>query len=267
MNFDFSEDQKILQKTARDYLEENAPLAVCREVLETPKPYSEKLWKGAAELGWLGAAIPEQYGGAGLGRLDLAVIAEEVGRALAPIPLSSSTYLATEAILLSGSEAQKKKYLPKLAIGEAIGCFALAERPGQNGTEGVATTFSKGSLSGTKIAVLDGEAATFAVVVAKGGSGLTLAIADLDTVRRTPVRSIDPSRPIAQLDFRDAVAEPLGLEGRGGALTEEILDHAAVLLAFEQIGSAERAFEITKEYALGRYAFGRPIASFQAIKH
>ena len=267
MNFDFSEDQKLLKQTAREYLEAHAPLGVCREILESPKLFSEALWKGAAELGWLGATIPESHGGAGLGRLDLAVIAEEVGRSLAPIPLLSSTYLATEAILIAGSTAQKKRYLPKLASGEAIGCFALAEHPGQNGLAGVETTFAKGTLDGKKAPVLDGEAATFAVVVAKSQSGFCLALADLEGVARKGMGSIDPSRPVAELNFRGAPAELLGADAAGGALLDKVLDHAAVLLAFEQIGAAERAFEITKEYTLGRYAFGRPVASFQAIKH
>ena len=126
MNFDFSDDQKFLQQTARDYLAEHSPLSVCREVLETDKPYADDLWKGAAEMGWQGAVIPEEYGGAGFGHLELAMIAEEIGRALAPIPFSSSVYFATEAILQAGSDAQKKKYLPALAEGTTIGTFAPA---------------------------------------------------------------------------------------------------------------------------------------------
>ena len=135
MNFDFSEDQKLLQKTARDFLEENASLAVCREVIESDQPYARNLWKSAAELGWLGTAIPEEFGGAGFGYLELAVIAEEIGRSLAPIPFSSSVYLASEALLLAGSPQQKQRYLPRLASGEAIGTAAFTEKPGQNGFE------------------------------------------------------------------------------------------------------------------------------------
>src|SRR5713101_9246785 len=103
MNFDFSDDQKLLQKTAREYLKDHAPLSVCRAVLEAEAPYSDTLWRGVAELGWLGTAIPEEYGGAGFGRLELAVIAEELGHALAPIPFSSSICLASEALQLAGS--------------------------------------------------------------------------------------------------------------------------------------------------------------------
>ncbi|MCG8590181.1 MAG: acyl-CoA/acyl-ACP dehydrogenase [Proteobacteria bacterium] len=268
MNFDFSEDQKLLQQTARDYLEANAPLSVAREVLESSKPYAEDLWKGAAELGWLGATIPESYGGAGFGHLELCVIAEEVGRSLAPIPFASSVYLLTEALLLAGSDAQKNRLLPKLAAGEAIGCFALAERTGQNGLAGLTTTFSGGVVKGTKLPVLDGDVADTALVVAQGDSGPCLVLVDLNGngVTRKSVKSIDPSRSVAQIEFDGAPGELLG-DAAGEALIARLLDRAAVLLAFEQLGGATRAFELTREFTMGRYAFGRPIASFQAVKH
>ncbi len=269
MNFDFSEDQKLLQTIARDYLTDNAPLAVCRSVLESDQLYSHELWKGAAELGWLGTTIPEEYGGAGFGYLELAMIAEEVGRALAAIPFSSSVYLATEALLLAGSDEQKQRYLPRLATGESVGTLAVWEKPGQSGTEAVETSFDGGSLTGTKLPVPDGAAADFAVVAARTGKGVSLVLADLsgDGVEVEALSSFDPSRAQAKLRFAGAPAELLGAEGEGAALVERILDRAAVLTAFEQLGGASRAFDMTKEFTLGRYAFGRPIASFQAIKH
>ncbi len=263
MNFDFSEDQKLLQKTARDYLEEHAPLTACREVLESQKSYSAELWKGAAELGWLGAVIPEEYGGAGFGYLELAVIAEEVGRSLAPIPFGSTVYLVGEAILQGGSDAQKEKYLPRLASGDCIGAFALAEAPGDSGLDSLATTLNGGKLSGTKIPVQDGDIAHLAVVVTQGGE---LALVDLEGkgVSRETLTSFDPSRSIAKIDFDGASAEVL--EG-GAELLERVLNRAAVLVAFEQLGGAARTFEMTHEYTMGRYAFGRPVASFQGVKH
>jgi alkylation response protein AidB-like acyl-CoA dehydrogenase len=270
MNFDFSEDQRLLQKTVRDYLEERSPLQVNRNVLESDDVhYDAELWKGAAEMGWLGAAIPEEHGGAGFGYLELVLIAEEVGRALAPIPFGSSVYLATEAILLGGKPEQQAKYLPALAAGERIGTFASLEQPGELVESRIATTFERGKLSGTKIAVPDGNAATFAVVLAKEGDALSLALVDLEGpgVERRAVRSIDPTRAAAEIRFADAPAELLGGPGEGWSLTERVLDRAAVLVSFEQVGGAERAFELTREHALERYAFGRPIASFQALKH
>ena len=108
MNFDFSEDQKLLQKTARDYLAEHCGLDVCRAVLESGGTHSDALWKGVAEMGWLGAAVPEEYGGAGFGHLELVLIAQELGRALAPIPFASSVYLATEALLESAATSRRR---------------------------------------------------------------------------------------------------------------------------------------------------------------
>ncbi len=268
MNFDFSDDQKLLRKTAREFLTEHAPLALCRAVLESDASYSDTLWKSTAELGWQGTAIPEEHGGAGFGRLELAVLAEELGRALAPIPFSSSMYLAAEAILEAGSAAQKHRLLPKLASGEWIGTLAHAEKPGDVGPKDIATTLKRGKLSGTKVPVPDGDVAHWAVVTAKTGKGLVLALVDLTGpgVERRRVRSIDPSRSLATIRFAGAPAEPLAAEN-GAAALRKLYDRAAVLLAFEQLGGAERAFEITREFCLGRYAFGRPIASFQAIKH
>ena len=269
MNFDFSEDQKLLQKTARDFLAEHSPLSVNRDVLESDTDWSPGLWKGTAEMGWQGAAIPEEYGGAGFGHLELALIATEIGRALAPIPFGPSVYLATEAILLAGTDTQRKKWLTALASGQAVGTLALAEGPGFPSPGSLKTSFAGGKLNGRKISVPSGNVATFAIVAAKSGAGVTLALVDLAAsgVARTPVESIDPTQATAEIAFKDAPAERLGDEGRGYELLEKVLDRAAVLLGFEQLGGAERAFEMTRDFTLGRYAFGRPIASFQALKH
>lgn len=270
MNFDFSEDQKMIQKAARDYLEAECPLPIVREILESPALYHEGTWKGAAEMGWLGTAVPEAYGGAGFGYLELAVIAEEVGRALAPIPFGPSVYVVTEALLAAGKEDQKKRHLPRLVSGETIGTFAFAERPGPLVADSIQATLKKGVLSGTKIAVSDGEAAGIAVVAArepKGGVSLVLVDLEGDGVERRTVESLDPTRSQAEITFKGAPAELLGGSGEGWTLAQTVLDRAAVLMGFEQLGGADRALEITQEYMMGRYAFGRPIASFQALKH
>ncbi len=268
MNFDFSEAQKLLQKTTREFLRDRAPLASCRRVLESGTGWDPELWKGAAEMGWLGTAVPEEFGGAGFGYLELAVIAEEIGRALAPIPLASSVYLATEAILRGGTLEQMKRYLPRLAVGELIGTLALAERPGHPGAAEIATVFERGRVTGTKIAVPDGNVANFAVVGARAKGGLALVLVDLDGagVERRALDSIDPTHSSASL-ILDTLAEPLGHAGQGWDLLARILDRAAVLLAFEQVGGAERALELTQDFTTDRYAFGRPVGSFQALKH
>jgi len=267
MNFDFSDEQKLLQQTARDYLAAHSPLSTCREILESDQPYAAALWKGAAEMGWQGAVVPEEFGGAGFGYLELAVIAYEVGRALAPIPFGPSVYVATEALLRHGSAAQKSAWLPKLANGSAIGTFALAEKPGQNAAEAISASVKDGKLHGTKLPVADGDVAAFAIVAAKedGKTGLHLVPLDGAGIERKPLESFDPSRSQARIRFDGARCEPLA--GADAAAIAALLDRAAVLTAFEQIGGADRALEITRAFIVGRYAFGKPIAAFQAIKH
>ncbi|MDO8474632.1 MAG: acyl-CoA dehydrogenase family protein [Candidatus Rokubacteria bacterium] len=271
MNFDFSPDQRSLRDQARKFLAEHASSARVRRILEGAAPYDAELWRGMAEMGWMGTAIPETHGGAGFGYLELCVLAEELGRSLAPTPFSSTIYLAAEALLLAGSPAQKKRWLPRIAQGEAIGCFALAEGP-QVATPGNITTRADGGrVSGTKIPVMDGDVADFAVVVASetagGPAGLFLVDLKGLGVARTHVTTVDPTRSHARLVFDSAAAEPLGAPSAGWPLVERLLDRAAVLVAFEQLGGAQAALDMARECALGRFAFGRQIASFQAIKH
>ena len=269
MNFDFSEEQKMLQKAARDFLEERCSLVKVREVFESDAPYAKDVWEGAAEMGWLGTAIPETYGGAGYGYLELAAIAEEIGRALAPIPLSSTTYLVSEALQQAGDAAQRKRWLPELAAGRAIGALALAERPGQHGANSVETEFRQGRVYGAKQPVIDGDVARLGLVVAREGGASSLVLVELDGagVTRESLRSFDPSRSQARIRFDGAWGERLGDAGAGSELLAKIYDRAAVLFAFEQLGGAQRCLDIAHAFAMGRYAFGRPIASFQAIKH
>ncbi len=269
MNFDFSEEQKLLQNTARNFLTEQSSLAHVREILEADAGYSQSLWKSVAELGWLGVAIPEEYGGAGYGYLELAMIAGEIGQALAPIPFGSTVYLAAEAITREGSDEQKKQYLTGIASGDLIGTLATTEKAGSLTQKAIGATFANGKLSGTKLPVADGDLADFAIVLAKEGDGHSLVIVDLSGkgVERTRLESLDPTRSQAKLVFKDAPATRLGAAGAGWTITQDVLTRAAVLMAFEQLGSADRAFQITFDFVMNRFAFGRPIASFQSLKH
>jgi acyl-CoA dehydrogenase len=274
MNFDFSDDQKLLKDQARKFLAEKCGAKVVRGVLEGAGGLDSNLWKSIAEMGWLGTAIPENYGGLGLGYLELCVIAEELGRVLAPVPVSSTVYLFTEALLAAGSEEQKKRLLPQVASGETIGTFARAEAPGAVIAKNIRTTFKGGKLSGKKTAVVDGMDADYAVELARasdepGERGLALALVDLKAagVARHAQDSIDPSRKHAEITFDNASAEPLGKTGEGWSTANRVLDRAAVLMAFEQVGGADQCLVMAKDYAMNRYAFGRPIGSFQAIKH
>src|SRR5579864_5011958 len=160
MNFDFSDEQKQMRDEARKFLSEQCPPKAVREVLDGKAPYDRSLWKGLAEMGFLGVAIPEEYGGAGAGQLELCVIAEEMGRAVAPVPFSSTVYLAAEALLLAGSEAQKQTWLPKIASGEAIGTLALFEGKGNPSPAAIKLTASGNSLTGVKKPVPAGATPT-----------------------------------------------------------------------------------------------------------
>jgi alkylation response protein AidB-like acyl-CoA dehydrogenase len=274
MNFDFSDEQKQLGNEARKFLAEHCSPKAVRTVLDGKEPYDRKLWKGLAGMGFLGVAIPEEFGGAGAGHLELCVIAEEMGRALAPVPFSSTVYLAAEAIMMAGDEAQKQKWLPLLASGGAIGTLALFEGKGNPSPQAIKLSASGGSLNGVKKPVPDGAIADVAVVAARTGStgrdtDISLFLVDMkaEGVEAKSLTNIDPSRGQAEITFRNCKAEPLGATGEGWSILSQVLDRAAVLMAFEQVGGADRALEMGRDYALDRIAFGRPIGSFQAVKH
>jgi alkylation response protein AidB-like acyl-CoA dehydrogenase len=274
MNFDFSEEQKQLRDEARKFLAEKCPPTAVRTVLDGNAPYDRELWKGLADMGFLGVAIPETYGGAGAGHLELCVLAEEMGRALAPVPFSSTVYLAAEALLIAGSEAQKQQWLPLIASGEAIGTLALFEGKGNPSLQGIELAASGCNLSGVKKPVPDGAIADLVIVAARTGStgrdsDISLFLVDMKAggVEARALTNIDPSRGQAELTFRNCKAEPLGPANDGWSIVSQILDRAAVLIAFEQVGGADRALEMGRDYALDRIAFGRPIGSFQAVKH
>jgi alkylation response protein AidB-like acyl-CoA dehydrogenase len=270
VNFDFSDDQKALKDEARRFLAARSPLPVVRGVLDDPtRTFDAALWKAVGEQGWCGAAIPEAYGGLGIGYVELCGLAEELGRALAPIPFASSVYQFAEAVLVAGSEAQKQARLPDIASGAVIGTLATAEGPGVATPENLRTRVIDGKLSGEKIPVTDGDIADVAVVLASedGRPGLYLVDLTGPGVERQAVSTLDPTRGAAKVVFSGAAAELLGPLGQGFELLERILDRAAVLLAFEQVGGADRCLEMARDYALERYAFGRPIGSYQAIKH
>jgi alkylation response protein AidB-like acyl-CoA dehydrogenase len=263
MNFDFSADQKALGETARRFLAERCSSEQVRAVIDGGAGMDRALWKGAAELGWLGAALPEAFGGLGAGYLELCIVAEALGHALAPIPFATSIGLAAESLLAAGSEAQKEAHLPALASGDRIGAFARLE------PDAGILRFEDGRLSGVRSAVPDAGVADFAIVGAASGTGEGLYLVDLKQagVEVRPQRSLDPLHPAAALAFEAARAEPLGAGGDAAPIVEHIFDRAAVLIAFEQLGGAERALGMARAYALERYAFGRPIGSFQAVKH
>ena len=264
MNFDYSDDQKMLKDEARKFLAAKCDAKVVLGVLDNDdRAYDEALWKGVAEQGWLGAAIPEEFGGLGLGHVELCALAEELGRACAPIPFASTVYFVAEALMKFGSQEQKAKWLPKIAAGEVIGAFATAEGKGPVTARSIKTSVSGGKLTGEKIPVTDGDVADLIVVLAKDGLYL---VEKGEGVSAEVLTTLDPTRSAAKLTFSGAPAERLG-DQDGIAAMQAVFDRAAILLAFEQVGGADKCLEMAKAYALDRQAFGRVIGGYQAIKH
>lgn len=260
MNFEFTSDQRMIGEQANNFLQKECSSEVVRSILDTDSTYDSKLWRQIAELGWMGVAIPEEYGGLGLSYFELALIAEAMGRALAPIPFSTSVYLTTEILNIAGSKAIKQKWLPKLAAGEVIGTAAIKDS---------LTLNSKGNLNGELTLVPDAGAADICIVQVKQKYGASLYLLELDQpfVEIVPAKSIDPSRPFGNIICNNARAKPIQTNIGNQALLEDALKRAAVLYAWEQIGGSDAALEQARDYALQRFAFGRSIASFQAIKH
>jgi alkylation response protein AidB-like acyl-CoA dehydrogenase len=269
MNFEFSEDVTAMREEVNRFLAKRLPTGAVRHQIESGAPLDRELWSELASMGWLGVGIPEVFGGAGLGHETLCMIAEELGRALPFAPFSSSIFLAAQAILEYGSDAQKQKYLPGLADGTLIGTFALAEGAGDPSPDAVSTVYTAGKLTGKKLPVFDGAVANIAVVAAHNATGeIGLYISDLTGpgILRENLTSLDLTRPAAPFTFTAAPAEPLPQASDWSAVTR-LLDQAAILFAFEAVGGAQAALAMALDYAKSRYAFGRPIAALQAIKN
>jgi len=268
MNFDFSEEQQELRRQASKFFETQGRCVAARKVLDGDMAFDAESWVKAGEMGWLGAAIEEEFGGIGLGYLELCVLFEEIGRAMSPIPYAS-TIFAAEAIRLAGTKAQKETYLPQLAEGGAIGCCAFFE-PGQRDmSKPIKATEADGRITAVKAPVSDLALADFAIVPAHGPEGLSLYIVQLDSegVERDSLDAMELVRPQGILTLENAPAERLGEGGQGESQLRQLLNIQAILSAFEQIGCAEAAMAMSLDYAKDRHAFGRPIGGNQAVKH
>lgn len=268
MDFDFSPEQRQMQQEARRFLSDRCGTRAARAVMERGSDHDEPLWRGIAELGWTGVTIPERYGGLGLGHLEQCLIAEELGRVVAPVPFVSSLCLAAEALLRHGDEAQRSAWLPRLASGEAIGTAAFTEGPGETLPRSPKCRYDSGRLCGSKMPVADGAIADLVVVLAADGSGtgLYLVARSAPGVHRQRLPGIDPARGIARLQFDGAPAVRLGAAD-GHTLAADLLDRAAAVTAFEQIGGADACLDMARSFTLERTVFGRKLGSYQAIKH
>jgi len=280
VNFAFSEEQEELRRSVRRFLEDKSPVTEVRRLMETTEGYDPKVWAQMAnELGLQSLHIPEAYGGQGFSFVELVVVLEEMGRALLCAPFFSTVCLAADAIINAGTEEQKQALLPGIASGETIATLAFTEPSGKwdaNGITMEATPDGSGgyTLDGTKMFVLDGHVANLIVVAARAaGTGGTEGISfftvagDAPGLTRTALPTMDQTRKQAKLEFSGVKAEPLGEEGAGWAALSKTLDQVAVCLAAEQVGGAQKCLDMSVEYAKVRIQFGRPIGSFQAIKH
>jgi alkylation response protein AidB-like acyl-CoA dehydrogenase len=249
-------------------------MTLVRELMNDERGYRPELWRQMAELGWLGLLVPEDYGGAGLGLVDLVVIQEEMGRALLPSPFFGNLQ-GTLALLRAGNDTQKKELLSALAVGERIVSFAITEEAGTEEPEDIQTTAQRDGagyrVSGTKLFVPEGQNADTVIVVARTGSAgeLSLLLVDMDQdgVECEALQSMDQTRRIAELRFDGVRAELLGAESAGLDTWEWVRDRALIALAADAVGGSEKVLEDSVAYAKERVQFGKPIGVHQAIKH
>jgi alkylation response protein AidB-like acyl-CoA dehydrogenase len=281
MNFGFNDEQELLRSTARKFFENECGSDTVRRLMETPEGISPDLWTKLAEQGWLGLVYPEAYDGMGLGLVDLVVLMEEMGRAVVPGPYFSAVLLGGLAIAEAGSEAQKKEWLPKIAAGDRRVALAWMEPSAQLGPAGVTlTAVEKGgkyTLSGTKLFVHDAHTADALVVAARtrpgaGADGVSLFLLPKGTkgLEVTLLPTMDQTRKLCEVALSDVTVGSdalLGAAGAGWAPLARVLDRATVALCAEMCGGAQKVLDMTVEYAKIRQAFGRPIGSYQGVKH
>ncbi len=274
-----SAEQEELRASVRRFLADRAPLTAVRELMDTTDGVDEGVWRQAGEqLGLQGIAIPEEYGGSGFSFVEQAIVLEELGAALYGGPYLASAVLAATALLASNDEDAKKAHLPGIASGEVIATLAFTEEDGSWDPDAIRLAASNGAsgdgtggwqLDGRKSFVLDGHTADLILVIARAAGELSLFAVpgDAPGLARTAVPTLDQTRKLATLDFAAVPATLIGSAGGGAAALTHTLDVAAIALAAEQLGGAQRALDMTVEYLKVRHQFGRPIGSFQALKH
>jgi alkylation response protein AidB-like acyl-CoA dehydrogenase len=282
MDFAFTEEQEELRSTARSFLAEHSGSEQVRQAMESELGYDPQVWKQiASELGWTSVTIPEEYGGLGLSYVELIALMEVMGESLLCAPFFSSVCLAANALLVGGSDSQKKEHLPGIAEGQTRATVAFTEAGGDWGAAGIESVARRDGgdflLSGKKSFVLDGHCADLVVVATRaqgtgGEDGISLFVVpgDASGLERRALPTLDQTRRLAELELRDVrvpASALLGDEGAGWPALAKTLDLASVALSAEQVGGAQKCLDMSVEYAKERVQFGRPIGSFQAIKH
>jgi alkylation response protein AidB-like acyl-CoA dehydrogenase len=280
LDFGFSEEQEMLRDAAKRFLTDNCTTKFVRQMMADETAHDRAFWQKLVDLGWPAMLIPEKYGGQEGSFLDMTVVAEEAGKALIPGPFFTAALLGVPAIIEGGSEAQKQEILPKMAKGEYIGTVAVAEASGRFDAEGIelgATKKGAGyTLSGEKFFVPDAHVADGIVVAARTGRGgeagvtLFLVPAKAKGVTITQLKTVDMTRRLCHVKFDNVsvdAANVLGKQDQGWPILRRTLDIATAALSTEMVGTAQKALDISVEYAKTRVQFGKPIGSFQAVKH
>jgi alkylation response protein AidB-like acyl-CoA dehydrogenase len=269
-----SAEQQELRSSVRRFLADRAPISAVRALMEGTDGGDPAVWATAGQqLGLQGISIPEEYGGSGFSFAEQAIVLEELGAALYGGPYLASAVLAATALLASDDDEAKHAYLPGIASGELIGTLAFTEEdgswePGATRLTAIQTE-DRWRLDGHKSFVLDGHTASLILVIGRAGAGLSLFAVPGDAagLTRTALPTLDQTRKLARLDFDAVEARLVGAEGAGEAVLSRVLDIAAIAQAAEQLGGAQRALDMAVDYLKVRYQFGRPIGSFQALKH
>ena len=269
MRLGFSEDQEELRRFVRQFLEEKSPESAVRELMDTERGYDEAVWRQmATQMGLQGIAIEERHGGGGFTFRELVLVLEEMGRALLCAPYFSTVVLAAGALSRSGDEAACEDLLPAIASGDCVATLAFEEESEAHGTVAVADG-AGWRLRGEKSYVLDGHVADVVLVATRSPKGLSLfrCSGDAEGLQRELLPTLDLTRKQARLIFAGTPAIAVGRPGNGAAVLATVLQLAAVALAAEQVGGTQRCLDMAVGYAKERMQFGRPIGSFQAIKH
>jgi len=270
----FTAEHRALRSSVRSFLAAVSPEAELRRLADSPDGFDPDVWSQMSQmLGLPGLAVPEDLGGSGAGFVELGIVLEEMGRALVPAPFFSTVVLAAQALILSGDADAQRTHLPAIAAGRVRATLAVAEDAAPWSADRVRTTARASgagwALDGVKDHVLDGATADLVLVLAWVDDELTLFAVDgsADGLTRTALDTLDRTRRQGRLEFTGTPASLVGTVGGGWRTVEQVLDRALAALAAEQVGGAQRVLEMAVDYARERVQFGRPIGSFQAIKH
>lgn len=274
MDMVFTPEQSDFRMAIRKFLEAKSPESEVRRLMDTADGYDPDVWaQMSQQLGLQALAVPEEYGGAGFSFVEVLIVLEEMGRVLLCAPYLSTAVLASQTLLLAGDPTAASRHLPGIAAGETIATLAMTERDGKWDPDSVRTTAQSRDggwvIDGEKHFVLDGMAAGLIIVVARTSAGVGIFAVDGTAagLTRTPMTTMDRTRKQAVLTFDAVRAELIGEDGNGSQIVTRVLDVASAALAAEQVGGAQRCLELCVDYAKTRTQFGRPIGSFQAIKH